>query len=344
MRFLASFRATNRGPLLQVAKTGLAIALSWLAATALLQVEAPIFAAIAAVLVVLPSVNQSFERGIERSIGVIIGVLIAIGIQFLWGSSSWIILGATIFSLFLAWVLKVTAGTANQMAISSMLVLALGSTGGYAVDRILETLLGCVIGIIVNALIVPPVQVEPARLALERLGAELAAAMDRLAGAVSEPRTSGELQALMIEARLLRPMEAAAKEAIAEGRDSLRMNPRRSRHRGELQAMQALLDDVYRSVINRVIGMTRATLDHHNETVPEEPAVHAIAEQLHRAAHDLRLRTHLADVDPVPLTTNMPVLTAPLTIQPPRSENWVLIGSLTEDLRRIREVLVGDDA
>ncbi len=55
-------------------------------------------------------------------------------------------------------------GTGNQVAISAMLVLALGSSSPeYAIARIGETLIGVVIGIVVNALIVPPVLVEPAR-------------------------------------------------------------------------------------------------------------------------------------------------------------------------------------
>ncbi|MDO5052538.1 MAG: FUSC family protein, partial [Pseudoclavibacter sp.] len=77
MRILAAFRASKRTPLLQVAKSALAIALSWLVASAALSVPTPIFAAIAALLVVAPSVNQSFVKGIERTIGVVIGVVIA---------------------------------------------------------------------------------------------------------------------------------------------------------------------------------------------------------------------------------------------------------------------------
>jgi hypothetical protein len=35
-------------------------------------------------------------------------------------------------------------------------------------------------------------------------------------------------------------------------------------------------------------------------------------------------------------------LTAPLRITRPHPEHWLLIGSLMEDLRRIREEIVGD--
>src|SRR3546814_2655653 len=90
-----------------------------------------------------------------------------------------------------------TPCTTNQVAISAVLVLALGTaTPGYAFDRVLETLIGAVIGFVVNLAIVPPVAVAPAREKTHALGEETAAALDRLAAARSEEHTS-ELQSLM---------------------------------------------------------------------------------------------------------------------------------------------------
>ena len=42
-----------------------------------------------------------------------------------------------------AWALRSTPGTANQMAISALLVLALSTgTASYGIDRIVETVIG----------------------------------------------------------------------------------------------------------------------------------------------------------------------------------------------------------
>ena len=46
--------------------------------------------------------------------------------------------------------------------------------------------------------------------------------------------------------------------------------------------------------------------------------------------------------DRMPITAELPALTAPLLISRPHPEHWILIGSLMEDLRRIREVITGD--
>ena len=337
----SAVRSAKRGPLLQVVKSAAATIGAWMIAGWLIPGPLPVFAAIAALLVVLPSVNQSFTKAIERSIGVIVGVVIATGLSLLLGAQSWVVLLAIVVAMVTAWAFKATPGMGNQVAISAMLVLALGADSPqYAVDRILETLIGVVIGIIVNALIVPPVHTGPARRDLGLLGVEIAASLDRLAAALPVERSPQQLQEIMLEARLLRPMQVAAEASVSAAEESLTLNPRRST-RGEVAEMRALLRRLS-PIVTQVIGMTRAYFDHYDETLPDEPTVHAIAEQLHRAAHDARLAVQVADVAPEPetLTSAIPALTAPLRITPPASGHWILIGSLMEDLRRIREELI----
>ncbi len=337
-------RSAKRAPLLQVVKSAVATIGAWLIAGWLVPGPLPVFAAIAALLVVLPSVNQSFAKAIERSLGVIVGVVIATGLSLLLGPQSWVVLLAIVVAMLVAWVFRATPGMGNQVAISAMLVLALGSSSPqYALDRIIETLIGVAIGIIVNALIVPPVLTAPARRDLGLLGAEIAASLDRLASALPTAQTPAQLQGLMVEARLLRPMRDAAEASITAGEESLTLNPRRAQ-RGDLAEMRALLDRLS-PIVTQVIGMTRAYFDHYDDALAEEPTVHAIAEQLRRAGHDVRLAVQVADVAPEPSseTSAIPALTAPLRVKPPASGHWILIGSLMEDLRRIREKLVGEE-
>ncbi|HZW41001.1 MAG TPA: FUSC family protein [Agromyces sp.] len=340
MAITGTFRASRRVPILQIAKASVATIAAWLVAGWLIPGPLPIFAAIAALLVVQPSVNQSLGKAIERSIGVILGVVIATGLSFAFGQSSWIILLAIVIAMLVAWALKMTPGTSNQVAISAMLVLALGaSSPEYALDRVIETLIGAAIGIVVNALVVPPVALTPARRDLALLGGELAASLDRLASALESPQSPAGLEELMVEARLMRPMKDAADASIATGEESLTLNPRRSAHRSELAELRALLERLS-PIVTQVIGMTRAFFDHYDAALADEPTVRAIAEQLRRAAHDVRLAVHLADVDPEPMTSALPALTSPLVVSPPKSGHWILIGSLMEDLRRIRAELV----
>ena len=84
MRITEVIRSSKRSPLLQVAKSAIATAAAWVVAGLLIPGPPPIFAAIAALLVVQPSLNQSLSKAIERSVGVVTGVVIAslLGLAF----------------------------------------------------------------------------------------------------------------------------------------------------------------------------------------------------------------------------------------------------------------------
>ena len=348
---LASFRASARSPLLQVLKTSVAAVLAWLLSTLLLQQPLPIFAAIAALLVVQPSVNQSLAKGIERSIGVVLGVLLAYGAGLLLGTASWVILMAIVVSLLVAWALKLTPGSSNQIPISAMLVLAIGAqTEEYALERVLETIIGAVVGLIVNALIVPPVLVAPARLAVGRLAASVSSCLERLSTALTNPDEKPAHGELLDLARELRPLQAKAAADLDAAEESLTFNPRAKRHREAIERDRQLLDRLA-TLVTRTIGMTRAVHDNFDLSLRTDPIVARIALELDRAAHDVRLMartvgasgassTRPVEADLVAAET--PALTAPLVIAKPDPQHWILVGSLMEDLRRIREEIMGD--
>ncbi|MGX1793686.1 FUSC family protein [Microbacterium sp. NPDC055312] len=339
MRFPAAIRAARRAPLLQVLKSAAATIAAWLIAGWLIPGPLPVFAAIAALLVVQPSVNQSLSKALERSAGVILGVVIAVLLSLLLGGQSWVVLAAVVVALLIAWALRASTGTGNQVAISAVLVLALGSSNpDYALDRILETLIGAAIGFVVNVAVVPPVLSGPARRDIGMLGRELAASLDRLADALPTTRTPAQLQELMLEARLLRPMKDAAEASLTAAEESLSLNPRRGRHRDDLDRLRELFDRLS-PVVTQVIGMTRAYIDHYEDSLATDPTVRAIAEQLHRAGHDVRLAVRGSEGVPDARTAPVPALTTPLVVRPPASDHWILVGSLMEDLRRIHDEL-----
>jgi len=65
-----------------------------------------------------------------------------------------------------------------------------------------------------------------------------------------------------------------------------------------------------------------------------------MAEEMRRAAHDLERLVSLAGDDSE--AVEPPALTKPYTIPQPHPDHWVLIGSLMEDLRRVRGRIVGE--
>ncbi|MEF2978689.1 FUSC family protein [Subtercola sp. YIM 133946] len=342
-RYAKLILSSSRIPFLQVVKTSVAAILAWVVCVLLLQGLTPLFAVIAAILVVQPSVTQSVGKALERCVGVIIGVILAYFIGITVGQSSWAILLAVVVALLLGWALRLGVTSSIQIPISAMLVLALGSTTpGYAIDRIIETVIGALIGVAVNLLIVPPVALQPVHEAVADLGNEVANMLDTMSRMLSKPSSSNDRTAMLVEARLLTPMRAKAAAALANGEESLKYNPRRSGHRdllerdGQLLAMLTIL-------VTRVTGMARGVVDHYDGDLLDEPIVAEIASEMARAAHDLRLVILNADLpgtEPEPVTDELPALTAPLAVAVPRSQHWVLLGFLLEDLRRIHEELV----
>lgn len=328
--------AARRSPLLQVAKSAVATLLAWLAAGALIQGPPPVFAAIAALLTVQPSISQSFGRGVERTVGVVAGVVVASSIGMMLGAGFVSVALAVVAVLLIAWALRAVPGTANQMAISALLVLAIGTTTPhYAVDRIVETVIGAIIGLIVNTAIVPPVTLGPARERVAALTGGLGTALDDLGDALLSPQTADGLSALLTRARSLRAAATAAESALADARDSLTLNPLRRRR---IEDVALLERDVRRmsAIATQVIGMTRAFVDEYDETVAADPFAAAIAEQLHRAAHDVRI----APSGPTAPLEEPPALTRPLEIVQAPPTHWLLIGSMLVDLRRIHDGLV----
>ncbi|QHC72809.1 FUSC family protein [Rathayibacter sp. VKM Ac-2805] len=346
MRLTSSFTVPTRPPVLQLVKTAAATVVTWLLAAVVFPGTLPVFGAIAALLVVAPSINQSFSKALERSVGVIIGVIVGSVIGTVLGGESIIVLLAIVAAIAVGWAVRLTPASAVQIPISAMLVLSVGAvTPNYALDRILETLLGAAVGVVINVLIVPPVVLAPAERAIGDLTAQLAAALDDLGDALQAVVPRRRLDELLINARLLQTMQSKAEEAIATGEESLRLNPRRSAHRDRLLALDSVVPRLGR-IVTRVRGMTRTVHDLYDDELVGEPTIAGIAVQLHRAAHDLRLLVQSSvDVpEPEAITDELPALTAPLVIATPHPQHWILLGALAEDLRRIREEIVGAES
>ncbi len=342
MRLFASFRASARTPLLQVLKTSVAAIVAWLVCVVALNQPLPIFAAIAALLVVQPSVNQTLTRGIERSVAVIVGVVIAYLVGLVFGTASWVVLAVIVLTLLLSWALRLAPGSANQIPISAMLVLAIGAqTPGYAVNRVIETIIGAAIGFGINVLIVPPLLARPAHLAIVRLTEDIAETMESLASALRRPTDRAELAALLAQARALRDGQGKVAAALTGAEDSLTLNPRGGRQRALLARDRDLFARLT-PLVTRVVGMVRSLHDNAVPGLERDAVVRSIAVELDRAAHDLRLLPRdPREPDLPPVTAELPALTAPLVVTKPDPEHWILVGSLLEDLRRVRQEITG---
>lgn len=338
------FIAAERAPIIQIVKSTAAAVITWFVCILIFPGQLPIFGAIAALLAVQENVNQSLTRGLERMVGVVVGVSVALGAAAIFGTPSWLFIVAILVAMTLGWLLRMSSGSTNQVAITALLMIALGGTSlMYGFERIIETLIGAIIGVTVNALIVAPVRITPAREAINTFGYEASRALERIADALSEPRDQAWLTEMLLNARLLLAQRHNISQLKQKAFESLRLNPRGQRYRAQLEQDDALLRRLD-PIVNQVAGMTRAVYDNYDPELVDDPGIRGMTAEMRKAAHDLRrlLTPELVTADDA-TTTPLPALTAPFTIPTPNPKHWVLIGSLMEDLRRLRNrILTGD--
>lgn len=339
-RLTGRFTVSARPPILQLMKAAAASILTWFVCLFAFPGQLPIFGAIAALIVIQDNVDQSLTRGIERVVGVLLGVSVALGAGILFGPQAWLFIAAIIVAMCVGWLLRMTPTSTNQVAISALLMIALGGLRiGYGFERLVETAIGAAIGVAMNALVVAPVRISPVRTAVTALTEQSAGVLRRIGDSLDGPRDRAWLAEMHREARALQDERTRVHGLLRQARDSLRLNPR-GRHYRQALAEDDELFQRLQPIITQIIGMSRAVYDLYSPELVDDPSVVGMVEEIRRAAHDLELLAH--PERPGAPVSEPPALTAPYTILRPHPDHWVLIGSLMEDLRRVRGRITGE--
>ncbi len=198
----------------------------------------PVFAPLAALLTVQVTVWESVSRGLQRVLGVVVGVLVAFGFARLAGIHAWSIALVVFVSILAGQALRLGPQGSVQVPVSALLVLVLGATtGGYALDRVVDTAIGAACGILVNLVVVPPTRLEDARAAVADFGRALADLLRQVADDVGSP--DRELSAHLSPARRLSAKVAAADQAVNRTATALHWHPAGRRDRPEVEKLLA---------------------------------------------------------------------------------------------------------
>jgi hypothetical protein len=223
---LARLRGDGAPLGLRTAKTTLAAVISWELALRLPGSQPPVLAPLTALLVTQLTLVKTITGSFQRVASVAAGVLLALGVADLLGLHWWSV-GLVIFvSLAVGQVLKLGSHRI-EVSISALLVLTLGGTAGVARTRVLETLIGAGVGVVVNAILVPPVYIRPAGEAIYELAGDMAEVLEGAAADLAEGWSGEDAYERLREARELDRDVGEAREAVGQAEDSLRLNPRR---------------------------------------------------------------------------------------------------------------------
>ena len=296
----ACFRR-GRTPGLRTLKTTLAAVVSFQVADLFHTSAQPILAPLTALLVVQLTLYKTLTSVLDRVGAVVSGVLVAVSVAALTGLTWWS-LGAVVgLSLVLGRLLRLGSNLA-EVAISAMLVLAAASTSvGFtpgspnlettATGRVVETLVGAAVGILVNLVIAPPLYIQPAGDAIGELVGKLSGFAREMATALRGEWSRAAADAFLDAARRLGSEVARADEHLARTEESARLHPRPGPVREAQPRLRTALTCLEHSYVS-LRNLSRAVLDR-TYFVPEDdldgayhPEVRAVLAQVLEAFAD----------------------------------------------------------
>jgi hypothetical protein len=209
----------------QTVRSAFAATIAYVIALRLSPEAAPLTAPLTALLVVQVTLYATLTNGFRRVNAVVTGVLVAIAFSLLVGLTWWSLALLLVASLVVGRLVRVEEYV-PEVAISAMLVLGVTAHGDTAWARVVETLIGAVVGLGCNLLLAPPVWVEEAGASIEGLARRLRQLMLRMGEEAAGHTPADRAAERLHEARRLDHDIVEVDAALRQAEDSLRLNPR----------------------------------------------------------------------------------------------------------------------
>lgn len=269
----------------QVFKSALAASASYALAAHIFDHKFPVFAPMAALLTIQINVFSSVSRGIQRIVAIIVGIGVAMFAFHFTGANWWIIFIVVFITLMIGTRMGLGIAAINQVPMSALLILAAKAyVPTYALDRIVNTILGTLIAVLINSLLWPPDTLPQAKDAVTKF-AESTAGLLRDAAEVLKQAGSHDHQTppdLVAKARTVDKLAGQAVGAVTKARGSLKMNPAHKSLEPQLKRYQDLMKTLERAGVQaRGIAKSVSELEQTNHQLPDTSE---LAEYLETAA------------------------------------------------------------
>jgi uncharacterized membrane protein YgaE (UPF0421/DUF939 family) len=243
---------------LQVIKTALAAGLSWDLAVRLFGSPKPYFAPLAAILTVQATIAESLSRGVQRIVGVLAGIALAILFSRWVGINDWSLALLVFVAMALATRLQLGPQGIPQVAISALLVMAIGEEApGYAWNRAVDTALGAVIAVIVAGAVWPPDLTPNAAESLRVLASGLHDLLNAMQRDLLEGLKPATANQHLQTARTIDHKMARARRALRQAEMSVRFNPWHRQARTRLARLRQTLETLDHCLI-QIRGIARS--------------------------------------------------------------------------------------
>lgn len=318
--------------LAQVLKTVVATVAAWLLAVQVLGLEQPFLAPWAALLTVHATVYRTLWRGAQSVLSTMVGILLSFAVVQLWGYGAPSLGLAVLLGLLVARTpLLRDEGVTVATTALFVLTAGYGSQEQLLLHRFLDTVVGVGVGLVVNLVVVPPLDDRLAERVLDRAADALGTLLCRMAGELRPDMEDAVSRAWIAETRSIDRLLDEAEAHLGFTRESRWGNPRRRRSRRTTDVEQAtdlllrLEDGVTHAramarVVDEATGQAQAWDDDFRRRWTE---------LLERTA--LRLVDAHADVDDV--RTDLDQLTHDLSGERLPGLPWTVYGALVAALR-----------
>ena len=214
---------------IQLLKTVLAAVLAWVLATEVFSLPQPFLAPWAALLVVHATVYRTFSSGLRQVAAAVMGVVLA------WGVGSALGLDTTSVAVVLILGLAIGAmpwfgNEAATVATTGLVVLTTGFSGDESVlvSRLGDTAIGIAVGLLVNAIVWPPLRRRTAIAAMDRIDGRIGVLLADMSQGLVSRFNNDEVADWVDRTRSLDRELDNAWSLVRQTQESARMNPRRS--------------------------------------------------------------------------------------------------------------------
>jgi uncharacterized membrane protein YgaE (UPF0421/DUF939 family) len=154
-------------------KTGVAVALCMFLIQ-LLNLDSPLLAVVAAIITIQPSISKSIVQGTNRALATIIGGIIGFIMVYLFGAHFIIVGLAVILAITVSIKFKLLDGIViTAITVVAVMVDVTGEPIFYALNRLIETLIGIGVGVAVNLIVSPPNSEQSLVLSLDNVNQRL---------------------------------------------------------------------------------------------------------------------------------------------------------------------------
>ncbi|WP_144554914.1 aromatic acid exporter family protein [Bacillus sp. X1(2014)] len=237
-------------------KMAIGSAVSWELAK-LVGSDHPYLAPLSVVLCLQTTIDQSIRYSIHRILGTMIGIILTAYLASHLDMNGWILGLLLLGSTFIAKWLRLDETVLHQVALTVILIFTFErKSKDYSVDRILDTIIGVIITILIHMLLSPPDFTKKAVAATEKLALQLSDILLELSNWVHLEWGGEKGQVMEYKINLFLQELHNTKATIDLASKSIKFNPLGKKHAAILSTYQMKMEKMKKGYqyVSTIVG------------------------------------------------------------------------------------------